>query len=90
MVARELCSDRLIRLWQDELGSRPPFDIGDDVLFVSYFAPAELAVSLNWDGRCRSGFWICTPSSATKPTVSRCPRVAGCFRRCPPRNSVYH
>ncbi len=50
MVARELCSDRLIRLWQDELGSRPPFDIGDDVLFVSYFAPAELScfLELGW------------------------------------------
>ena len=84
MVARELCSDRLIRLWQDELESLLPFDIGDDVLFVSELrAGGTEAVSLNWDGRCRSGFWICTPSSATKPTASRCPRVAGCFRRCP-------
>ena len=28
MVARELCSNRLVRLWRDELGSQPPFDVG--------------------------------------------------------------
>jgi DNA polymerase-1 len=50
MVARELCSNRLVRLWQDELGSQPPFDVGADVLFVSYYAPAELGcfLALGW------------------------------------------
>ena len=50
MVARELCSNRLVRLWQDELGSRPPFDVGPDVLFVSYYGPAEWGcfVALGW------------------------------------------
>jgi DNA polymerase I len=50
MVARELGSGRLIRLWQDELGAVPPFSTGDDVLFVAYFASAEIGcfLSLGW------------------------------------------
>ena len=50
MVARELISDRLIRLWQDELGAEPPFPIDDDTLFVAYFASAELGcfLALGW------------------------------------------
>jgi DNA polymerase-1 len=49
MVARELGSNRLIRLWQDELGS-PPFDVGAEVLFVAYYAPAKLGcfLALGW------------------------------------------
>jgi DNA polymerase I len=50
MVARELGSDRLIRRWL--FGSRPPppFEISDDVLFVTYFATAELGsfLALGW------------------------------------------
>ncbi|MCH9732728.1 MAG: DNA polymerase I [Actinomycetia bacterium] len=50
MVARELGSGRLIRLWQDELGPEPPFAIDDDVLFVTYFASAEIScfLELGW------------------------------------------
>ena len=50
MVARELISNRLIRLWQDELGARPPFPVDDDTLFVAYFASAELGcfLQLGW------------------------------------------
>ena len=50
MVARELGSNKLIRLWQDELGAAPPFSTGDDVLFVAYFASAEIGcfLSLGW------------------------------------------
>ena len=50
LVARELRTDRLIRLWQDELTGRPPFPINDDTLFVAYFAPAELGcfLELGW------------------------------------------
>ena len=50
MVARELGSNRLIRLWRDELGVAPPFSTGDDVLFVAYFASAEIGcfLSLGW------------------------------------------
>ncbi len=43
MVARELLSGDLIRLWQDDLHRpRPPFPIDESALFVAYFAPAEL------------------------------------------------
>ena len=40
MVARELRSGRLLRLWRDELQAlrRPPFDVGADALFVAYYA----------------------------------------------------
>ena len=50
LVARELRTGRLIRLWQDELGSEPPFPIDDDTLFVAYFASAEIGcfLELGW------------------------------------------
>lgn len=50
MVARELGTDRLIRLWQNEFGARPPFAVGDDTLFVAFYASAELGcfLELGW------------------------------------------
>jgi DNA polymerase I len=50
MVARELGSGRLIRLWQDELGPRPPFVVDDSTLFVAFYASAELGcfLELGW------------------------------------------
>jgi DNA polymerase I len=46
MVAHELNEHlqhvRTIRKWRDEFGSRPPFDVGDDTLFVAYSAWAEM------------------------------------------------
>ena len=46
MVAYELDEHlqhvRTIRKWRGELGSRPPFDIGDYTLFVAYSAWAEM------------------------------------------------
>lgn len=50
MVARELFSNKLIRLWQDGLGSIPPFPIDNDTLFVAYFASAEIGcfLELGW------------------------------------------
>ncbi len=42
LVARELRSGRLIRLWKNEFGSKPPFPIDETTLFVSYNAVAEL------------------------------------------------
>jgi DNA polymerase I len=46
MVARELGSNRLVRLWRDEFGTAPPFPAGDDVLFVAFYASAELGCFL--------------------------------------------
>ena len=50
MVAKELITGRLIRVWQDEFETTPPFDIDDDVLFVAYFASAEIGcfLELGW------------------------------------------
>ena len=50
LVARELISNRLIRLWQDELGSTPPFPTDESVLFVAFFSSAEWGcfAALGW------------------------------------------
>jgi hypothetical protein len=52
LVARELRSGRLIRLWADALAAypEPPFPIREDCLFVAYYASAELGcfLALNW------------------------------------------
>jgi DNA polymerase family A len=50
LVAKEVGTDRLIRLWQDQLGSKPPFDVDDETLFVAYYAPAEIScfLALGW------------------------------------------
>ena len=50
LVAHELRSGRRHRLWEGELGNRPPFPTGPDVLFVAYYASAELGcfLSLGW------------------------------------------
>ena len=41
---------RTIRQWRGEFGAQPPFDIGDDTLFVAYSAWAELTIfmTLGW------------------------------------------
>jgi DNA polymerase I len=41
---------RVIRLWRDDFGSKPPFDIGPDALMVAYSAWAEMTcfLRLNW------------------------------------------
>ncbi len=52
MVAREFKSKREIFLWKDELQSsgRPPYPLGEDSLFVAYYASAEFGchLSLGW------------------------------------------
>jgi hypothetical protein len=50
LVAQEWYSGTEIRLWRDQLGPRPPFEIGSRSLFVSYYAPAELGCfrALGW------------------------------------------
>ena len=50
MVAHELASNRLLRLWADELGPEPPFRTDADVLFVAFFASAEWScfLRLGW------------------------------------------
>jgi hypothetical protein len=51
VVARELRSGRLVRLWlTDGAPAVPPFDTGPDSLFVAYYASAELGChhALGW------------------------------------------
>jgi DNA polymerase I len=42
LVAHELRSGRRFRVWQDQFGPAPPYAVGLDVLFVGYYASAEL------------------------------------------------
>ena len=50
LVAWELCSGRKVRLWQDEFGTAPPYSTRPDVLFVCYYASAEVSchLTLGW------------------------------------------
>jgi hypothetical protein len=52
LVARELKSGRLVRLWSDQLRGRavPPYSVDDDVLFVAFYAVAEMNchLALGW------------------------------------------
>jgi DNA polymerase-1 len=50
MVSRELRSGRLLRLWRDQLPTRPPFPVDRDTLVVSYASSAELGcfLELGW------------------------------------------
>ena len=51
LVAREYVSNRLVRLFADELQDRPPFPTDENTLFVAYFASAEIAcfLALGWE-----------------------------------------
>jgi len=50
LVARELRSGRLVRVWRDDLSAQPPINLGADSLFVAYLASAELGcfLQLGW------------------------------------------
>jgi DNA polymerase-1 len=50
LVARELRSGRRFRVWLDQFGPVPPYATGPDVLFVAYYASAELGCyrALGW------------------------------------------
>jgi DNA polymerase-1 len=52
MVAIEACTQKRITLWRDELCTltESPFPIGEDALFVAYYAPAEFGcfLALGW------------------------------------------
>jgi hypothetical protein len=50
MVARELRSGRTLRLWHDQFGPTPPFPTTADILFVAFYASAELGCfkALGW------------------------------------------
>jgi hypothetical protein len=50
LVARELRSGKTIRLWRDQFGPQPPYRTDANVLFIAYFASAEIGchLALGW------------------------------------------
>ena len=46
LVALEMRSGRLVRLWQDQLGPFPPYRLDDDALIVGYMLAAEFGVHI--------------------------------------------
>src|SRR6516162_895143 len=50
LVALELRSGRLVRLWQDELGPFPPYRLDNEALFGAYMNAAEYGfhIAKNW------------------------------------------
>jgi hypothetical protein len=50
LVAKELRSGRIHRIFQDQFGAAPPYPSGPDVLFAAYYASAELGCyrALGW------------------------------------------
>src|SRR5512139_2770073 len=46
LVAYGLKSGRRWRLWEDEFAAAPPYPVGQDTLFIAYFASAELGCHL--------------------------------------------
>jgi hypothetical protein len=50
VVAHEMRSGRVVRLWQDEFGPSPPYRLDADALFISFFGTAEFGthIALGW------------------------------------------
>jgi hypothetical protein len=50
LVAKEVGTGRMVKLWQDQLGPEPPFEVNDDTLIVAYYASAEVGcfLALGW------------------------------------------
>jgi len=50
MIAKEVRSGRVWRLWRGEFGSKPPYPIGPDTLLIGYYISAEVGcyLALNW------------------------------------------
>jgi hypothetical protein len=75
LVARELRSGRLVRLWRDELvGRAPPFRTDAEALFVAYYASAELGCcfALGWPMPARVLDLYCEFRAATNGLPTPC------------------
>jgi DNA polymerase-1 len=50
LVALEMRTGRIVRLWRDEFGPFPPYRLDADALFISYLASAEFGchIALGW------------------------------------------
>ena len=53
LVARELASGRILRIWEDDLRQlrQPPYSVGPDSLIIAYYASAEMGchLALGWE-----------------------------------------
>lgn len=58
MVAKELRTGEIWRLWRDEFGSEPPFPSAPTRYLLVSRPPPNSAVSWPWAGLCRRGFSI--------------------------------
>jgi DNA polymerase I len=56
LVAKELRSGRTYRVFQSEFGARPPYATGPDMLFVAFYASAELTIDVPMLDRLREGW----------------------------------
>ena len=54
LVCKELLGGREVRRWADELHLPPPFSCGPEMLYVAYYASAEMGchLALNWPLPC--------------------------------------
>ena len=88
LVARELRSGRIVRVWEDELlhMRQPPYPTDAGVLFVAYYASAEVGCHLahGWPVPVRIS--TCSPNGAPRPTGSMSmPSAGGLVTRCSTR-----
>ena len=83
LVAWELRTGRRLHVWRDDFGAAPPYPTGPDVLFVAYYASAEIGCHLASAGRCPSACWTCSLSSAITPTAFPRPAARACSARLP-------
>ena len=74
LVAREYFSNRLVRLFADDMRDQPPFPNDEDVLIVAYFSSAEIGcyLALGWDLPKRIlDLWV-EQRARTNGRVARC------------------
>jgi hypothetical protein len=62
-VFHDLDTGQTIRLWRDQLGEQPPYDIGPDTLVVSFVFNAEVLAICRSAGCCRRTSWTSAPNS---------------------------
>ena len=79
MVAKELNSGRLIRLWQDDLPAGHHSAPMTGHCLSPITAQPRCPVSWLWDGQYRPGFSTCSQNSGTKQTAWPCPVGVVCW-----------
>ena len=80
MVVQDLNTNEVSRYWATELYdmSDPPFETGEDVALITYFAPAEVQSMLTLQ-------WSIDVSIIDLFAEFRCYTNDGCYKKCPDR-----